>query len=235
MTDTPDDLRNKAMPTYRKVLGGVALVAVLVGLAISVKYSHRRIEEHRPPAARSPSERRAKSVKPKRKLPVQEKDFVGGRLAGHHDRPEPPALLIGLEITYDWITKPYQLYSIQPIYLGPDGKMESERYGQVMIEKIRVEAKEGYAVGGLVAQVDRQLQGFRLVFMRIKEDALDPNDRHESRWLGMRGEGEEIEIGCDGRKVVGLKMPRSNRLSSIGLIFDDEPLPLAVEGSAKRQ
>ncbi len=226
MAETSDASKSKETSTGRTILGVVALVVVLVGLAISVSFSKQWQEKHRRPSTRPSPEQIAKSMQRNRsRKPVKETDLIGSSRSRFQDRPEPPALLVGMTVTYDWINRGYRLFSVTPIYLTDEGRAESQRYGLVMIERIRVEAREGYAVGGLVGSARYSLDGFRLVFMRIDGDSLDPDDRYESRWIGIRGKGEETEIGCDGRKVVGLKGVAGHGLTTIGLIFDDESLP----------
>jgi hypothetical protein len=82
-------------------------------------------------------------------------------------------------------------------------------------------AKEGYAVGGLIVDVDVYVCAVQVIFMRIDDEGqLDPNDSYTSDWLGRPTGKTPVEINGDGRKVVGFRVRQMAALDAIGLIYE---------------
>jgi hypothetical protein len=59
---------------------------------------------------------------------------------------------------------------------------------------------------------------FKVIFMRIAGSPLDPNDRHQSAWLGGEGGGEETLLGGDGRPVIAIHGARGWVVDCLGLV-----------------
>lgn len=94
--------------------------------------------------------------------------------------------------------------AIWPVYqVGGEYRIGS-RAGKEIEPSVTVLARPGYAVGAINTRAGLLLDGFQLVFMKVKDGRLDPNDAYQSDWLGdSKGGGEETVSG-DGRLVVGL-------------------------------
>jgi hypothetical protein len=63
-----------------------------------------------------------------------------------------------------------------------------------------------------------RLDGFKVIFMRIKGTSLDPADFYESDWLGGRGGGAEVRLGSNGNLVIGICGRCADDLDCLGLI-----------------
>ena len=84
-------------------------------------------------------------------------------------------------------------------------------------------ARNGYAVAGLTAYHNKaRIQGLQIVFMKIdtRTGRLDPNptDTYRSKWFGTRGRGKPVELGGDGRLVIGVFGRSGADADSIGLV-----------------
>lgn len=108
--------------------------------------------------------------------------------------------------------------SVRPVY--SEILDQSPSYGRPSTNAIIVVAKKGYAVGEICAKGSGRLDGFKIGFMRINGNRLDPNDRYESSWVGGVG-GNEVKLGGgdNPRLVVGIYGKCSDSLSSLGLIL----------------
>ncbi len=159
--------------------------------------------------------------------------LVGNGPTTFRDLPRQPAMLVALRVSTGLLNPSVLMVrSIQPKYLTPAGKVNGKAYGrgasakvqsEFLAEFLDLEAKEGYAVGAIVVKAGDRVDGFRVVFMRIKGDRLDPNDKYESRWVGGRGGRAETLLGGDGKPVIGIHGRCGDDLDSIGLIQDDAP------------
>src|SRR5262249_38466807 len=134
---------------------------------------------------------------------VKTRAIGGGGGVAFEDMTREQYPLIGAHIT----TKPFGphlvIRSIQLIYQTPAGKKESSVYGWPDGSAKRVQAKEGYAVGGLVLRTGERVDGLKFIFMRLTGDRLDAKDSYHSEWFGGTGGGESV-LGGDGKLVVGL-------------------------------
>ena len=98
-------------------------------------------------------------------------------------------------------------------------------YGQAVGRPLRIEAKPGYAVAGLVGRASDRIEGFRLVFMRLHDGHLDTQDRYQSRWVGGRGSGTtDIRVAGDGKPIVGLVCQFEYVVRGITLVEDAKDL-----------
>jgi WD40 repeat protein len=127
---------------------------------------------------------------------------LGGQGSGSYTDTATPNLLIGFYFTTADHGQGSFIKSLQPIYLMPAGKHAATVYGQPNGPVTRVEARDGYAVGGVLAS--QGPDDLKLVFMRVKGQALDVKDSYESPWICGRGRVASIVLGCDGRPVVGI-------------------------------
>jgi WD40 repeat protein/tRNA A-37 threonylcarbamoyl transferase component Bud32 len=109
------------------------------------------------------------------------------------------------------------LGSIQPIYRTPSGNRESSTVWRIRPPGKRIEAREGYAVGGLVLRKGKVIDALKVIFMRVAGNRLDVNDSYESEWFGGKGGGESSLSG-NGSLIVGVFGRHGQAIDSLGLI-----------------
>ncbi len=112
------------------------------------------------------------------------------RPGGQVDASPSPGLLVGFEVKpSSWRGRP-MIKILRPVYLTDQGRVTGRQFGQVQkgtqgpAVLTPIEAKPGYAVGGIRAHKDERLRGFQIVFMRVHGAVLNPVDRYESEWVG---------------------------------------------------
>lgn len=88
----------------------------------------------------------------------------------------------------------------------------------VVCKYLRLHAKEGYAIGGIVAKHGNAVDRFKVIFMRIDGARLNPNDRYESVWIGGPGGDFETTLGGDGKPIIGIHGRHSSSVESLGLV-----------------
>jgi hypothetical protein len=150
--------------------------------------------------------------------------LYGGKLGiVFRDIPEQPAILKGLIAR----TMPNGIWGgidgVQGIFETPSGTWVGPARGEAVGSgsDVRVEAKPGYAVGVIELKYDERLHGMRLIFMRIKDGHLDPNDKYRSRWVGARSGGKEASLGGNGKPITGITGRTANDLHAFGILQVD--------------
>ena len=118
---------------------------------------------------------------------------------------------------------PLVLDGMQPIYRTPQGLVLGHPYEGEGIRLPPAVAKQGYAVGGMVLKSGADVDGMRLLFMRVQGDRLDPSDSYQSEWFGGRGGGGETKVGADGRAILGIYGNKRRTHASLGLILPRTP------------
>ncbi len=66
------------------------------------------------------------------------------------------------------------------------------------------------------------LVDMRLVFMRVKNGRLNPDDTYRSKWIGGHGGGAETLYAANGQPVIGVYGRQGHDLDAIGFIQVDE-------------
>lgn len=150
------------------------------------------------------------------------KTEASGKKGGSSETPSDGALLIGLNITeFGWRGK--SLKSVQPIFLGRDGKFNGKVRGNPTKNIITIEAKEGYAVGGLNTYSHDRIAALQVVFMKINPQTgkLDPRaeSRYTSPWYGKQLEGPFTRLGGNGRMAIGVHGGMGADADTIGLVM----------------
>jgi hypothetical protein len=82
-----------------------------------------------------------------------------------------------------------------------------------------VKAKPGYAVGAINVKAGALVNGFSVVFMRVKGNKLDPKDAYTSPWIGDQtgGNGPTLLTGS-GTLIIGVIGRRTHEdCTGIGL------------------
>jgi serine/threonine protein kinase len=204
----------------RQILYGAAGVGVAC-LCLLGLFFHTRLPPTSAPVA-PPGDN-----SPPNPVPVVfEPEMVRGRTVGGSDGAPfevvraPGHFLVGLAVTFT--THSYGLTvisSVQPLFRSTDGSawVRSFLLGRRNGPEQVVRARDGYAVGGLIGKSGSRVDGFKVVFMRIKGAVLDPEDAYESEWVGGPG-GRPFQLGGDGSPVVGLHGGEAGMLCRLGLI-----------------
>ncbi len=153
---------------------------------------------------------------------VKKTDLIGGKGgADFEDLPGKHALLVGFDVTFGtWADRPVPwIYSLQPVYAGKDGNFTTKVYGTRQPGNItHVLAKPGYAVSGMTVNAEHIVAGFKVQFMRIRGNKLDPKDSYESEWQGGEWGSQKASIGGDGKPVIGCYGRNSDAIVVIGLL-----------------
>src|SRR4029079_19440024 len=115
----------------------------------------------------------------------------------------------GFLIGFRYSTKTYAnthlvMDYLQPIYLTPAGEKLGTGYGKAPAKPLIVQAKPGYAVGGMRIRGGGVLEGYRLVFMRIRGKLLNPTDKYDSPWLGRESRAADYPLIGDSRPIIGI-------------------------------
>jgi hypothetical protein len=129
----------------------------------------------------------------------------GGAFGDHNYEEIPPdgALLTGFSVTT--AEKGLNIVqSLQPIFQSGDGQLLGKRHGAKHGKVYLLEAKDGYAVGGLTMRAGGLINGFSVTFMRIESGHLNPKDSYVSDWVGATTGGSEGPMGMDGSFVIGI-------------------------------
>ena len=88
-------------------------------------------------------------------------------------------------------------------------------------EEFSVMARDGYALAGIQAYGKKRISGMKLVFMRIEPDGsrLNPSDRYESPWYAGESSGDDIQLGCTGDFVLGVRTSYDADINNLGLLM----------------
>jgi len=128
------------------------------------------------------------------------------------------SLLTGVRITVGPVYGNPCISSIQPLFHTASGRVEGAMRGKPQGNSMTIEARDGYAVAGFVMKTGWAVDGFKVVFMRINGEALDPTDRYESPWYGGRGGGAETPLGCDAKPVIGIEGRCGDGVDALGIV-----------------
>jgi hypothetical protein len=265
LVSSPIRRRRRAgtLPAWVKAVGGVAGLAVAVGLAIWMAHqgSGARNEEaaavlppsrpSKPSAPRDHAgtvsngnvkdrrpERGDEPTEPAARLPVL-KETILVRVGGYggsafQDRPDELALLVGFNFTTVDFGGGTFIKSLQPIYLTSRGRVEGKVYGEPSTNRVRREAKPGFAVGGILARQDPD--DLKIVFVRVKGTALDLHDVDESAWVCNRASEHTTLLAGDGTLVVGIYGRCGANADALGLLtLADDPANTELIRSLARE
>lgn len=137
-------------------------------------------------------------------------EIIGGVGYGteYSDMAPPGGILVGMRVSIGKFGKGYRyeaVGSIEPIYRTPAGLVSGQRHGQLTGETTEFLAEEGYAVSGLVLHAPHRIEGFRILFSRMRDDGLgfDPTDGYVSEKFLLVPEGSP-KIDTDGKLAVGV-------------------------------
>jgi hypothetical protein len=134
------------------------------------------------------------------------------------EMPPQGALLVGFECGVGKFGNIDCVYALRPLYLTADGVDSYQEFGLFadrrlpknkviktrVVKSVHIEARPGYAVGGLTLRAGLCINGLSVTFMKIKGRALDPTQSYTSDWVGDRTGGREASVDADGALVVGV-------------------------------
>lgn len=117
------------------------------------------------------------------------------------------------------------LIAVQPIFRTANSTKMGKRHGVGRGNGITLDAKPGYAVGGVTFHSGDRIDGLEIIFMKVKPDrlGLDVADSYKSAWVGGRG-GGPIQVAATGNPIVGIFGASGLELDSLGLI-ELQPAP----------
>ena len=110
--------------------------------------------------------------------------------------------------------------SIQPLYLTSRGIVPGQVLGKRSGQVTTIQAKNGYAVGGLqVVVTQSRVRALRVVFMKIQGSQLNVRDAYQSDWYCDSPDENAPMLSGNGKPVVGLTgHTRSTELRRLALI-----------------
>lgn len=125
----------------------------------------------------------------------------------YEDTPTKPGLMIGLDIWPGTRDKTVQyVRGARPLFLNNKGeKTQGEIHGWVGTGSVRLEAKPGYALGGLKVHTNfGEIAGMLAVFYKITATGLDKSDSYESKYYGHKDPNSARLVGGTGEPIVGI-------------------------------
>jgi hypothetical protein len=136
------------------------------------------------------------------------------------------ALLSGFVVKTRFEGNRTEIAYLQPIYWTPKGrKMYGSAAGRAKDTRSvpDVEAKEGYAIGGIMILCDpagfKNVRGLRIQFMRrIDARTLDQKDSYWTEWIGLNGEGRGQMLAGDGKPIAGIHGRAGGGIDCLGVI-----------------
>jgi len=136
------------------------------------------------------------------------------------------AVLVGFEFSESKSNGLPDIRALRPIYLTTTGAKAGVDRGKIERVSNKVLARPGYAVGGIFiyhASPSGRIQGIQVVFMKMIPSAgrldRDANSTYTSQWFGFPPHKDKpMELGDDGRPVIGVYGFQGDDIDNIGLI-----------------
>jgi hypothetical protein len=144
--------------------------------------------------------------------------FFGGDRDRFQDIGPSGGVLAGVRVSYKPFLGGPKISSVVPIYRSGVKLIEGELHGTLNGPETTAVAKPGYAVGALRTHTGLGVDGFEMVFMKVKGGRLDPSDSYNSPWLGDVNGGSPRDVMNNGNLVVGLQGRASGTVRALGLI-----------------
>jgi hypothetical protein len=148
--------------------------------------------------------------------------------------PADGAILVGFDIGLGTNRKPADvIYAIRPLYLSskgeayfhdfgsfePDVKRANGQVQKGITHTVRLKAKPGYAVGGIVMRRAIEIRALAVTFHRIDGMLLDRRQAYTTPWVGDSHDGTPGSLNTNGAPVVGVFGNSSNnRVIALGLV-----------------
>ena len=154
---------------------------------------------------------------------VKRSDTVGGQRGGPFEvTSEEPSVLIGFEYTASrHYAGHFTIKAVRPIFRATSGESLGDWCGVPRGKARRVCAQDGYAVAGIVAKYGNRVDGMRLIYMRVKDGRLNPDDTYRSEWIGGRRGSPETLCAANGHPVIGIYGRKGADLGALGFLQAD--------------
>ncbi len=154
---------------------------------------------------------------------VKRSNTVGGQRGGPFEvTSEEPSVLVGFLYT---ASRHYAghltIKAVRPIFRGLIGESMGDWCGRPHGKARRVCAEDGYAVAGIVAKYGNRVDGMRLIYMRVKDGRLNPDDTYRSEWIGGRRGSPETLCAANGHPVIGIYGRKGADLDALGFLQAD--------------
>lgn len=147
-----------------------------------------------------------------------------------------PGMLVGLRVGKSNYVTSTIVGAVQGIYQVGSTVKRGKAFGAAQRDMTEVIAKPGYAVGGLKHRSGDRIDSMKLVFMKITNTGLDPNDSYESDWFGGSGPPEEYSIDGGGKPIVGIHGGSGKDLEGFGLVaLASKAPPLKLKSGTPEQ
>jgi hypothetical protein len=236
MRNSRDDRRWPCRPVFSRLAGaGSWLGIALLGTAI---LGGARAADKEPIALLAA----AKSAVAKGN--VEKTRMLGSQVdESFREAPAVGGVLVGFEIGLGTWGDDDIICTLRPIYLTERGDLFTKEYGAAtpggrpannkkpppknkVQRRVTLKAESGYAVGAVTIRSGMNLDGLSLTYMRIKGEALDPEQSYTSEWVGRRKGGGVATLGGDGAAFVGVYGTLEDRqVRSLGLLYLNKPAP----------
>jgi hypothetical protein len=77
-------------------------------------------------------------------------------------------------------------------------------------------------VGAANVKAGKYVDAIQLIFMKLRADGkLDPKDQYAGEWIGFPDNGNEVKLGGDGRRVIGIDCRQGAIIDGVALVMED--------------
>lgn len=174
-------------------------------------------------------------------VPLNRADSVGSTGGTPFEDKLAGGLLVGLNLWKGDYAGHVVIGAVQPIFqINEETKLGQIHGKGTDNAPTSIQAKPGYAVGGLVAKTGDRIDMVKVVFMKRTPAGLNVSDSYESEWFGGSNESAERYVGGKGVLVSGLYGANTGNLVRLGLIAENKAteantsttIPVAPQASA---
>jgi hypothetical protein len=139
-------------------------------------------------------------------------ELLGGSGGGKYELTDPSGKpLVGFRFTLKEWGREKTFKQLEPVF-----ETSADAAGAEGV----VVAKDGYAVGALLVDADQFVNAVQVVFMRISNGQLQPDDSYQSDWIGTPTGRPAKQLGGSGAKVLGIHGGKGLVVDSVGLILE---------------
>ncbi len=157
---------------------------------------------------------------------------IGDYRAGHEEHWDfcpAGSVVVGFEVSTREEDGKGTIASLRPIFRSASGDTRGILNGIPVSSPNTIVAKPGYAVGAMDGCGAHELEGFRLIFLRLFGDKLDATDSYRSEWIGGGERAAGSALDTETKVAVGVGMRCGARIHSLTLFTRNDE---AGQGSA---
>ena len=140
-------------------------------------------------------------------------------MPGGIDVPEAGGLLVGFE--FFEVGKEKRIRSLRPYYMTREGIVAGKDRGKMEKVTDKIIARPGYAVAGFLGVAGKN--GMQILFMKIDPAAgrfvSDSANTYKSAWFGEKSRDKPLQIGGDGRFIIGVYGKTGADCDDLGLLL----------------